>query len=53
LAVINNPDVLGLGCDFDKDRNTLNTKRILGLPPLLPLLMHFFDAKKIVSGNCN
>ena len=53
LAVINNPDVLGLGCDFDKEGQKLapNTKRILGLPPFITSFFDaFFDAKKLCLG---
>lgn len=53
LAVINNPDVLGLGCDFDKEGQKLapNTKRILGLPPFITSFFDaFFDAKSLCLG---
>lgn len=53
LAVINNPDVLGLGCNFDKAGQPLanNTSRLLGLPPFITSFFDaFFDAKKLCLG---
>jgi gliding motility-associated-like protein len=53
LAVINNPDVLGLGCNFDKAGQLLapNTYRIVGLPPFITSFFDaFFDVKKLCLG---
>ena len=53
LAVINNPDVLGLGCNYDKEGQQLapNTKRILGLPPFIASFFDaFFEAKNLCLG---
>ncbi|MBG6063161.1 gliding motility-associated-like protein [Flavobacterium sp. CG_9.1] len=54
LAVINNPDVLGLGCNYDKEGQQLapNTKRILGLPPFITSFFDaFFDANNLCLGS--
>ena len=53
LAVINNPDVLGLGCNFDKAGQLLapKTYRIVGLPPFITSFFDaFFDVKKLCLG---
>lgn len=52
LGVINNPDVLGLGCNFDKSGQLLaiNTSRVLGLPPFMT---SFFDAFFNVENLCH
>ncbi|SHN12172.1 hypothetical protein [Flavobacterium xinjiangense] len=53
LAIINNPDVLGLGCNFDEAGQPLanNTSRLLGLPPFITSFFDaFFDVKKLCFG---
>ncbi|MFV8351759.1 T9SS type B sorting domain-containing protein [Flavobacterium sp. XS2P14] len=53
LAVINNPDVLGLGCNFDKAGQPLapNAYRKVGLPPFITSFFDaFFDVKKVCLG---
>ncbi|MFV5686551.1 PKD domain-containing protein [Flavobacterium sp. GB2R13] len=53
LGVINNPDVLGLGCSFDTAGQPLanNTSRLLGLPPFITSFFDaFFDVKKLCLG---
>lgn len=54
LAVINNPNVLGLGCNFDQAGQPLasNTTRALGLPPFITSFFDaFFDAKNLCLGS--
>ncbi|MBA0883039.1 T9SS type B sorting domain-containing protein [Flavobacterium undicola] len=53
LGVINNPDVLGLGCNFDKSGQPLatNTSRVLGLPPFITSFFDaFFNAENLCQG---
>jgi gliding motility-associated-like protein len=54
LAVINNPDIVGLGCDFNPAGQPLaaNTSRKLGLPPFITSFFDaFFDTKKLCLGS--
>jgi gliding motility-associated-like protein len=54
LGVINNPDVLGLGCNFDKSGQPLaiNTSRVLGLPPFMTSFFDaFFNAENLCYGD--
>jgi len=54
LGVINNPDVLGLGCNFDKSGQSLaiNTSRVLGLPPFMTSFFDaFFNAENLCQGD--
>ena len=54
LGVINNPNVIGLGCDFNAEGQLLaaTTSHRLGLPPFITSYFDaFFDAKKLCFGN--
>jgi gliding motility-associated-like protein len=53
LGVINNPDVLGLGCNYDNEGQLLatNTYSIYGLPPFITSFFDVvFDVKKLCFG---
>jgi gliding motility-associated-like protein len=54
LGVINNPNVIGLGCDFNPAGQLLaaTTSHRLGLPPFITSYFDaFFNAKKLCLGN--
>lgn len=54
LGVINNPDVLGIGCNFDKEGQLLapNTSRQLGLPPFITSFFNpTFSIKNLCLGS--